>query len=216
MKIKAILFDMDGTLVDSERYYTDGTYRWMQRAGYKGSKEAIYPIIGTTLPMTYAIIHKLLDGRLSVEEIEKMNDDYFMKEDVIDYREYIFPEVKGVIRSLRDKGYKMALCSSSLKMDILRFIKENELDDCFDYVISGYECNESKPSPEIYLLALSHLKVSNDEAIVVEDSTHGIEAGKRAHMYTFARKDTRFNIDQSEADILIDDIGELLNILGEK
>ena len=110
MKIKAILFDMDGTLVDSERYYTDGTYRWMQRVGYKGSKEAIYPIIGTTLPMTYAIIHKLLDGRLSVEEIEKMNDDYFMKEDVIDYREYIFPEVKGVIRSLRDKGYKMALC----------------------------------------------------------------------------------------------------------
>ena len=74
MKIKAILFDMDGTLVDSERYYTDGTYRWMQRAGYKGSKEAIYPIIGTTLPMTYAIIHKLLDGRLSVEEIEKFDD----------------------------------------------------------------------------------------------------------------------------------------------
>ena len=58
--------------------------------------------------------------------------------------------------------------------------------------------------------------LKNDECLVVEDSPFGIEAGKRAHMYTFARKDTRFNIDQSEADILIDDIGELLNILGEK
>ena len=211
--LKALLFDMDGTLVDTERYYTLGTYKWMKRYGYKGSLEAIYQIIGTSMEETARIINELLDNDWPIEKTVKINDDYFNLEERIDYQKYIFPEVKEDLKKLKKLGLKMALCSASYRRDINRFIKENELAEIFDYVVSAYEVGTHKPDPAIYLRALRELQVQNKEAWIIEDSYFGIKAGKNAHVKTLARKDHRFGIDQSEADQIIEDLDGLYDLV---
>ena len=69
MKLRGILFDMDGTLIDSEKYYVEGTYEWIQRYGFKGKIDEVYSIIGTTIDVTYEILAKLTN--LSIFEVAK-------------------------------------------------------------------------------------------------------------------------------------------------
>ena len=68
----------------------------------------------------------------------------------------------------------------------------------------------------LYLFALNHLNVTSDKAIVYEDSTMGIQAGKNANVYTVARKETRFNLDQSMADAIVNDIYEFKKLVLSK
>lgn len=215
MNLKAILFDMDGTLTDSERYYTDGTYEWMKRFGYDDKIESLYPIIGTSMDVTYDILYDLLKGKLTRDEIIYQNEHYFNVENPINYQEYIFDEVYEVLHKLKEKGLKFAICSSSYKKDIEEFLKCCKLDMLFDVVISSHECKNPKPSGEIYLKALKRLGLTNQEAIVVEDSAIGIRAGKNADIFVVARKEERFDIDQSEADVLVSDLNDLYKLVGE-
>jgi beta-phosphoglucomutase-like phosphatase (HAD superfamily) len=75
-------------------------------------------------------------------------------------------------------------------------------------VVTGRDFKESKPNPEIYLYTAKQLGVSSDECVVLEDSTIGITAAKRAGMYTLAHRDLRFNFDQTLADHIFDDFLE--------
>ncbi len=212
--IRAVLFDMDGTLVDSERYYCDGTYRWMQRVGYTGKKEAVYAIIGTTMEETYAIIHRLLDGKYTLAEIEELNHDYFYLEDPIDYRKYLFPEVSEVLKLLKEKGYGLALCSASSMKDIEKFICTCGFSKMFDVVLSADD-TKPKPDPEIYERAMAALKVGRNECVVVEDSPYGIESGKRLGAFTIARRNEHLLKSKQEgADMIINDLNDLVRYLG--
>ena len=211
--LKALLFDMDGTLVDTERYYTKGTYKWMKRYGYKGPLEALYPIIGTSMEETARIINTLLKNDWTIEKTIKINDDYFNLEEIIDYRKYIFPEVKKNLKRFKELGFKLALCSASYRRDIDRFLKENDLIEVFDFSLSAYECKTHKPDPTIYLEALRYFGVKKEEAWIIEDSYSGIMAGKNAQIYTLARQDERFGIDQTMADRIIRDLDELYELL---
>lgn len=211
--LRALFFDMDGTLVDTERYYTKGTYTWMKRYGFKGRLEDVYPIIGTSMEETASIINKLLKKDWPIAKTLKINDDYFRYEEVIDYQKYIFPEVKKNLKRFKEMGLKLALCSASYRQDIERFLESNDLKEDFDYTISAYECKMHKPDPAIYLKTLEHFGLDKEEAWIIEDSYSGIMAGKNAMIKTLARKDTRFGIDQSAADLLIADLDELYALI---
>lgn len=214
--IRAVLCDMDGTLVDTERYYTDGTYKWMKdKFAYSGSKESIFKIIGTTMEETCAILRDLLKLDETVAEVMQINDDYFENESSLDYREYIFPEVREAINEIKDKGIKIAICSASPRWAIEQFVKECDLGGHIDYVISAMECERQKPYPDIYLHALKALGATKDEALVFEDSYSGISAGKNAGIMTVARRDYRFGIDQSQADASVDDMQQLIKMIKE-
>lgn len=213
--IKYVFLDMDGTLVDSERYYTDGTYRYMKEDfNYKGPKEAVYEIIGTSMYQTGQIIKRLLKSDLSVEEILSYNDRFFGERMSLDYSEYIFKEVRESLKELKEMGLKLALCSGSSKELMYKFIKSCDIEG-IDYIISTDECQGHKPDPDIYLKALAFFKAQRSEVIVFEDSTSGIKAAKNAGLYTAARKDKRFGIDQSEADVKLDDMMELVRLIRE-
>ena len=80
-------------------------------------------------------------------------------------------------------------------------------------IISGEVFKESKPNPEIYLTCIEKLNLEADECVAVEDSEYGIEAAKKAGLICIAKRDDRFNYDQSKADYFIDDHDEIKDIL---
>lgn len=213
MKLKAILFDLDGTLVDSEKFYVDSTYEYMLELGYQGPYKNVSRIVGSMFPETYDIIAELLDHRYTSEEIEKINTKYFYEDHIFDYRKYIFKDVPGAIAELARQGYRMAICSSNYKNEIQRCLNENNLSSYIETIITGYECGRAKPFPDVYLKALAELNVGKDEAIIYEDSEAGIMAGKNAGIITVAREEKRFEVKQDQADYIVKDIKGLMKVI---
>lgn len=201
---------MDGILYDSEYFYMNGTIDQMRRYGYDGPVEDVYAIMGTSMEDTYLILYRLLDGKVPLDEIRKNNERYFQVEHPLHFREIMFPGLKQELQKLKDMGIRMAVCSSS-PIDLIHdSLKEMDVDSLFDFVESGDNVQNPKPAPDIYLLAQKELGVAKEDCIVYEDSTLGIEAGKRAGIFTVAREDNRFLQDQSHADKKVKDIQSLV------
>lgn len=211
--LKACLFDLDGTLIDSERYYQDGTYFWIARKGIKINKEDIFGIIGKDEKGTYDFLSKVTG--LSYEECKKNNDHYFRYENPLSFKKYLYDDVTRALKQLKEKGLLIAICSMSPYEYIKQCLKECDLEEYVDYCVSGIDVKNNKPSPDIYLNALKTLNVNSDEAIVIEDAQSGIEAGKAAGMKVIARDASRFNIDQSKADYILEDFEKLSKIIYE-
>lgn len=209
--IKAILFDMDGVLIDSEYYYHFGTYKWMKRLGFKGDHQELNKLIGTTMATTYDMLYEMFDGKYTKEELVEINEKYFGEEDPLDCKKIMFANVKECLVSFRQMGLKLALCSASPMNTIMDNLRQMEIENLFDCIVSGDDFERSKPDPMIYLYAMDKLHVTSEECIVYEDSTIGIAAGKASKAFCIARKDDRFGQDQSQADMLINDINELLD-----
>jgi HAD superfamily hydrolase (TIGR01509 family) len=216
MEIRAVLFDMDGILYDSEYWYMQGTLKQMASYGYRGPAEKVYQIIGTTMDGTYDILYGLLDGKISKQQLAADNDRYFLVDHPIDYRQIMFPGVPEEVKKLQDSGRKLAVCSSSPRATVDDSLKAMGIAQYFDYVESGEEIEHPKPDPDTYLRAAEALGVPARNCVVYEDSRMGIEAGKRAGMYTVAREDRRFGQDQSRADKIVKDIQELTAWIGRE
>ena len=207
--IKAVLFDMDGILYDSECWYLEGTIDQLRQFGYTGTDEAVYQTIGLDMERNYDLLEKLLDYKVPRDTIIKSNEKYFNVLHPLDYRAIMFPGLDEELRKIRAMGIRTAVCSAS-PMDII----ENSLAamgirDFFDFIETVENVKRPKPAGDIYELAARELGVDKADCIVYEDSTLGIEAGRRAGIFTVAREDKRYNQDQSHADLIVKDIQEL-------
>ena len=214
--IKAILFDMDGILFDSEYYYMEGTKDQLQELGYTGPTEDLYSIIGITYEATFDYLAGLLDNRYSAKELMDKNDDYFLNKHPINFKEIMFPGLKEELDKLKEMGIRMTVCSSSSEELIDKCLNEMEIESYFEYKISSENVVRPKPHGDVYLSALKKLGLKKEECIVYEDSDLGIQAGKDAGIYTVARKDDRFGQKQNQADKIVKDIQELTNWIREE
>ena len=211
--IKAVLFDMDGILIDSESYYMEGTIKQMRDYGYHGNEKDIYRIIGTSMSQTYDILYELLEGKVSRDKLIANNEKYFLIDHPMDYKALMFDGVEEALKELKDEGIKCAVCSSSPKETILEALDKMNIKDYFDVIISSDEVDRPKPKGDVYIKAYEELQIPKEECIVYEDSKLGIEAGKNAGILTIARKDDRFYQDISNCDIEVKDIKELMEFI---
>ena len=196
---------MDGVLVNSERYYMDGTYEWMKNLGYTGTFNEVCSIIGTTMQRTYEIIYELLDKRYSIECIIEENERYFT-EHALDYQNLIKDGVTSLLQYIKSKKMKVALCSSSPRKNIEHVVEVCGFKPYFDFIVSGEQFKESKPHPEIYLHAAEVLQVKPEDCWVVEDSEYGIQAGISAGMKVIALRDSKLPNNQEKATWIVDNI----------
>ena len=210
--MKAVLFDMDGVLIDSEMFYMKGTYDWISKRGFKGKLEDTFRLIGTNMEGTYNLLYEMLNKKYTISEIEEENRKYFL-EHPIDYKAILKPYVKEILVFLKEHKIKTAVCSSSPKKTIEKALKDCEILEYFGFIVSSDEVKKSKPNPDVYLKACEFLKVSKEDAFVIEDSTRGIEAGKNANIKVIAIKDKFFGQDQAKADYIFEDLGEVLKFL---
>lgn len=214
--MKAILFDMDGVLIDSEVFYMENNMIWMQELGFTGSFDDILSAIGTTMQKTGEIYAAFFHGKYSVDDILKANDDYYARVKP-NYSTMLRIGIKECVQELKKQGFKLAVCSSSSHDIITDVLKSTGLIDYFDYYVSGEQFKKSKPNPEIYEHASQLLGVPIESCVVVEDSPIGIEAGKRAGMTVIAMSHPLIPLDQSNADKIVENgISLLSELLGNK
>ena len=213
--IKAIIFDMDGVLVDTEHAYLDLFRAFLVKHDKRIIEDELLKVVGGDSKMTWKYISRLWGNENSAEEIREIFHTEYPS-DVIDYRGNQFPGIPEMLGKLKNKGYVLALASSSRMNAINRMLSELELQDYFSVVISGEDFKASKPNPEIYLDACEKLNLFPRECLVVEDSNYGIQAGKAAGMAVVAVRDHRFGQDQSDADAFVDDTMDLVQLLEGK
>jgi beta-phosphoglucomutase len=181
--IKAVIFDLDGVIVDTAHYHYLAWKQLAAELGFELTPEDNEKLKGVSRIQSLEIILGI--GGISLNEEEKIRlaerkNDWF-----VDYinrmtPEEIFPGVKPLIHALRARGIMIALASSS--KNAARVIDLLEISACFDTIVDGTMVIHSKPDPEIFLLAASRLSVAPGDCVVFEDAEAGVEAALRAGM----------------------------------
>lgn len=207
----AVIFDMDGVLVDSEYYYLKQNQKYIESRGKIVNEKDLYRVVGTPMQVTYEMIYEYFKDEWSFEYF-KNDFDSFLKTIECDYSKIINPTVVETLEYLRNNGFKIGLASSCDMPNIQKVLDQTKLRDYFSVVLSGDSFAMSKPHPEIYCTCADMLGITPNHCFVVEDSVYGIEAGKRAGMTVFAYKQP-FGHDQSKADYFVDKIDGILPII---
>lgn len=211
-RVKAVVFDMDGVLIDSEIVYLNDLHKKLSKKRPWIKKEDLYPIVGGDDKRIKKVLCNVagvsLDNKEFLSELEKI-----FQSSTVYFPDILRPEVPGLLKEIRRRGYRTALASSTKLLEIKKMLSQCNLEDFFEYVISGECFHKSKPNPEIYLHVAEQLELDPIQCLVVEDSTYGISAGIDAGMMVAALNDERFDFDQSRATYKIGKLSDLLAIL---
>lgn len=211
--IKAVIFDMDGVIIDSEMVYLEQMWEFGKTRNPQMKLEELYPMVGASKADAWSVLARAMGQGQTWEEARadlKAHVDLYRD---VDYRKIFRPEIRQILAELKKKGYKLAVASSTQLPLVERVMRENGIIDQFEILVSGNQFEKSKPDPEIYLYTAAKLGVKPEECLAVEDSTFGVLAGHRAGMTVAALKDDRFQFDQSPADYRMDRLTEVLEIL---
>ena len=212
-KIKGIIFDMDGVLVDSEPAMARASIMGMAKFGVVACEDDFKPYYGTG-EKTYlgCVLEKY--GAVYTSEIAACIYDIYC-EIATDYI-IAFPGVTETLGKLHDLGYKTAIASSSVKRKLDATISAAKIKrEILDAVVCGSEVYKKKPDPEIFLTAAAKLCLPPENCLVVEDSISGVQAAKAAGMDCFGIT-TTFTDDfliEKGADFAGQGITELLKYL---
>ena len=214
--IKGLLFDLDGVLVDTEIWHIKLDEVCLKDLGYDDVDPMVFvSLIGAGKGMDpWEEIYRKLPEKYRYNGFKDNFRNY--KSTLFSYppfSELIFPEVAESLKFFKENGYLMACCSSSKPDYINKALKDCDIYKYFDIVLSGHDFSKSKPDPEIYLTAMNKLNLKNSECAVIEDSSYGIKAGKNAEITVFCIKDHFFNIDQTNADYMFENLKELKEFL---
>ena len=181
--VKAIIFDLDGTLVDSVRYHAEAWVKAFKEYGYDFSHETLSQQIGKGSEF---IVGELL----SSDEAEKLHSDIaqyrkqYYQENLLE-KVQPFPKVKELFQTIKADGIKIVLASSARQETIEHYKQLLEIEDLIEGATSTDEVKKSKPEPDIFRTALDKLEgVSADEAIVVGDSPYDAIAAKKIDITT--------------------------------
>lgn len=208
--IKAVIFDMDGVLVDTEEAYQERRKNFMISQGYQVDNIDFMRFVGETFETLWSHIEPYVNV-----DCHTLQERYisYKAEHPLSYGDVIIQGVKETIEALYQEGYKLAVASASSKKDIYLALDTIGVRQYFDSIISARELPKSKPDPMVYIKTLEALELSSSEAVVVEDSPVGIQAAKSANLYTFAFHQPHYRLDQSKSDEVITALPNLIERL---
>ena len=209
----AVIFDMDGVLVDSEIEYKEEMRAFAAHLGLTVTEDELNAQVGASHQDFMRLVADWY-GRAGKPVTEEEGLAAFCAwaagNPPFDYIGLLNPGVRETLAELRARGVRTALASSSPMSAIETVLSECSLTDMFEVVVSGEQFRQSKPNPEIYLHTLDLLGLPASACCCVEDSVPGIAAGKAAGLTVFAKREERFGFSQDAADCIIDQIPDLL------
>jgi beta-phosphoglucomutase len=206
-KIKAVIFDMDGVIVDSMPYHFLAWYEALRPFGVRVNCFDVYVKEGERwdrslrdffskagIPPTKKLLSKVFEAR------QKIFKKYFKR--------FIFKGVRELLGCLKKRGYQLALVTGTPDYEIKRILPA-KLYNHFDAIVAGNMVKKGKPHPEPYLKAAKLLKVKPDFCAVIENAPYGILSAKRAGMYCVAVSTSLPKEFLSKADAIVSDIREI-------
>ena len=218
MNIKAVLFDMDGLMVDTESLATEAFIHSAKKQGYDMTKEETLLVLGFTTKSIYEFWENYFK-----------NSDVSGKQLVDDHYKYIenilfttgprkMPYIEELLKYLKESNYKVAVASSSNMNHIINNMEKTGLKKYIDEFASGAEVENGKPAPDIFLLAAERLGVKPENCLVLEDSKAGVIAGSSAGAKVIMVPDM-FKPDEECKERtykIVGNLGEVISVLEEK
>lgn len=177
--LKAVIFDMDGVIIDSEPMHARATLLASNNYNNDITMDYIEQFIGST---TYYMCQKMIEDfhiDVTPEELLKANEEmkgYLLKKE----GHTVVPYVIDLIKDLYRNGVKLAIASSSSVKEIEEVMDTLDIRQYFNEYISGTSVARTKPAPDIFLEAAKRLGVKPDECIIIEDSYNGVTAANTA------------------------------------
>jgi beta-phosphoglucomutase len=208
--VEAIIFDMDGVLVDSEPFHIEIEKRQFALNNINVSEEEHHQYMGVASDVMWREIvsrHSLnIPAEILVEQNRTENIRYFSEIAEIP----VMSGLVDILEKFQQKDFPMAVASSSFPEVILLILEKTGLRKYFQVVVSSEEAGKSKPEPDVFLLAAQKLGIKPAHCMVVEDSFNGIEAAHAAGMSCVAYQGTGADPkNQKEADAVIKHFAQL-------
>ena len=176
--IKAILFDMDGVLIDAKDWHYDALNRALEHFGYTISREShLSTFDGLPTRQKLRMLTSSRDLPKGLHDfLNALKQSYTLE---ISYQRCkpVFNHQYALSR-LKADGYQLAVCSNSVRQSIEAMMKLSALESYLDLVISNEDVVKGKPDPEMYLKAMHSLERNPEECLILEDNEHGIQAAE--------------------------------------
>ena len=215
MSIKAVLFDMDGLMVDTESLATEAFIHSAKKQGYEMTREETLLVLGFTTKSIYKFWENYFkDSYVSGKKL--VDDHYEYIEDILfTTGPKKMPFIEELLIYLKDNNYKVAVASSSNMNHITNNMKKTGLIKYIDELASGAEVKNGKPEPDVFLLAAERLGVKPEECLVLEDSKASVIAGSTAGAKVIMVPDM-FEPDEvckEKAYKIVENLGEVIKLL---
>lgn len=210
MPLKAVLFDMDGVIVDTEPLHRKAYFKTFEDLKITVSEEFYTSLTGcSTKEATYRIKEKY-QLNVSPEEITTSKRTYFKHYFDTDEDFDLLPGIRELITHYYENDVKLVLASSASMNTINWVFDKFDIGKYFMGKISGAELEESKPNPEIFIKAAEIAGEPTENSMVIEDSTNGILAANRANIFCAAYQSEHSKMqDYHLANILVTDFSDL-------
>ena len=194
-----ILWDCDGTIMDTERLYAYAWQTHLKQFGLSIPEDEIKQFVG----VDDRIVHSFYSDQVDLENFDQtMHKLGFIIENSLDER-IIFQDAKQLLYQLSHLEFKQACASASPYNLLSKKLQKFKVDSYFDFIIGGDQVNRNKPYPDIYNKAIEKLGTSYN--LVIEDSPTGISSGKASGSYVLAIDRGMFTKEQlSEADQIVE------------
>ncbi len=207
MNTTAVIFDFDGTLIDSLPAHRSITRRVLAHHGIGITDEEFARYNGMRAKDGYALLVKDHNVPVSVKTLIKERRKLMshVMETVT-----LYPQAPACLERL--ENYTLAVATSSGRSYLDSFIKRFGIGNAFAATVTGTEVKNAKPYPDIFLQAAHKLQTAPDQCVVIEDAPNGVIAAKRAGMIVVALLTTtqkKYFTEEAEPDVFIKDLGEL-------
>ena len=207
--IEAVVFDMDGVLIDSEPVHYESTRLFFQdELGVVLRESVNNEFLGSTDRHMFEVLRERYELSQSVDGLIERRKAIYMnilREQGLPWRD----GVRDLIAALAKSNYRLAVASSGLKRIIVHTLEEGGIDHFFEAVVSGDEITRPKPAPDIYLEAARRLGIDPARCAAIEDTDVGVRAAKAAGMFTIAFPcPTTAGMNFDPADALVNESGD--------
>lgn len=208
-KIRAVIFDMDGVLVDSEPLINAAAIAMFREKGLAVQPEDFLPFVGAGEDRYIGGVAEKYHFPLDVLQAKKRTYEIYL--DLVPTQLEAFPGVHALVDTCRKAGLRVAVASGTDRVKALAGLQKIGLsEEAWDTVVSGEQVKHNKPAPDIFLLTADKLEMAPTACVVLEDSFNGIRAAKAAGMRCVAVAQT-FPVSRlQEADVVRDRVADVL------
>jgi len=210
---------MDGVLVDSEPFYKIMNMDYFSELGIKMDHKEYNGYVGMSSQKMWSRIKSNYDLNESVGELMKSEKDRMYMTLNSDQISEPIEGIRELINIFSAKGFKLSVASSSSAANISLVLDKLNLKQHFEFIISGEEVQNGKPSPDIFLRAAEYFNAHPEDCFVIEDSANGVTAAKSAGMHCIGFRNSNSGEQKIDhADIIVNsfssaEIGNILNFI---